>query len=159
MSTIRWLGLPCFALLLSVFLPGLAASQQPPAMDPAKMQEMMKHMQDPAVMQRMEQQAEASRVCMKDVDPARLDALEKRGQAVGEEIEALCAAGKKDEALARGLAFHRELQGDPTIAKLRECSKGMTEAMKGMPGLAPGDRAGLQREKAPDRDDICSGRR
>jgi hypothetical protein len=152
----RWIALALFVLFVSTGLPERAASQQPPGMDPARMQEMMKQMQDPAVMQRMQQQAEASRACMNEIDPDRLEALEKRGKAVGQEIEALCAAGKKDAALARGIAFHKELEGDPTIGKLRECSKGMTEMMKGMPGFAPSE---LAREQAPERDDICSGTR
>lgn len=152
----RWIQLALFVLFLSTTLPERATSQQPPGMDPARMQEMMKQMQDPAVMQRMQQQAEASRACMNEIDPDRLEALKTRGEAVGREIETLCAAGKKDAALARGIAFHEELQGDPTIEKLRECSKGMTEMMKNMPGFGPGE---LVREEAPERDDICSGTR
>lgn len=149
----RWIPLAFFLFVLSVALPDPAMSQQPPGMDPARMQEMMKQMQDPAVMQRMQQQAEASRACMNEIDPDRLEALKTRGEAVGREIEALCAAGKKDAALARGIAFHQELQGNPTIEKLRECSKGMTEMMKSMPGFGPGE---LVREEAPEREDICS---
>lgn len=152
----RWILLALLVLFLCTGRPEPAMSQQPPGMDPARMQEMMKQMQNPAVMQRMQQQAEASRACMSEIDPDRLEALETRGQAVGREIEALCAAGKKDEALARGIAFHKELQGDPTIEKLRECSKGMTEMMKNMPGFGAGE---LVREEAPERDDICSGTR
>ncbi len=153
----RWIPLTFVVfLVLSVVLSDPAMSQQPPGIDPARMQEMMKQMQDPAVMQRMQQQAEASRACMNEIDPDRLEALKTRGEAVGQEIEALCAAGKKDTALARGIAFHQELQGDPTIEKLRECSKVMTERMKGMPGFGPGD---LVREEAPEREDICSGTR
>lgn len=153
---IRWIQLAFFVSFLAIGLPEQASSQQPPGMDPARMQEMMKQMQDPAVMQRMQQQAEASRACMNEIDPDRLEALKARGEAFGQEIEALCAAGKKDAALARGLAFHKELEGDPTVAKLRECSKGMTEMMKNMPGFAPEE---LVREEAPEREDICSGKR
>ena len=78
----RWIPLALFFLVLSVSLPDPAMSQQPPGMDPARMQEMMKQMQDPAVMQRMQQQAEASQACMKEIDPNRLEALKARGEAV-----------------------------------------------------------------------------
>lgn len=135
------------AMALLLGTPGLALAQQP-AYDPS---EMMRRMQDPEAMQQMAEQAEAAQKCMEGVDQSQLEALRRRGEETRQEIERLCAAGKQDEALAKGLAFSREVNSDPTLQKLRECSKDLSETMKGMlPAPVPAT------EEEPTEDDICS---
>lgn len=144
---------------LTTFLLGfplLATAQQPPSFDPSQMQEMMKRFQDPAAMQKMQEQAEAARQCMEDIDQAKLDALRVKAEAAGQEIERLCKAGKKDAALKKGLALSRELQSDATVKKLRECSEEMTEMMQDMPWAKMGDTKALEASKQPTSNDICS---
>ena len=143
----RWVLLVLSFSLLS----GLAFAQRPPGqMDP---NEMMRMMQDPAAMERMMREAEAASKCMEGIDEKQLKALERRGQKMSDEIEQLCAAGKKDEALKKALAYSREMRDDATIKKLRECSKGMTEMMEGMPWA---QMPGVKDEPEPTNDDICS---
>lgn len=116
---------------------------------------MMQQFQDPAAMQKMALQAEAMSKCMESIDQSKLDALQKRAEASVKEIEGLCKAGKKAEALAKGISFSREVSSDPTVTKMRECSKELTEVMAGMPWAEPTQARALRDEKEPTRDDIC----
>ncbi|MEZ4331810.1 MAG: hypothetical protein R3F35_08640 [Myxococcota bacterium] len=143
------------AILVNVVLalmatPVVASAQQPGSADQA---EMMRRLQDPAAMQRMAAEAQAAQTCMKEIDRAKLDALEQRGRTASQEIERLCEAGKRDEALARALAVAREMRADPTVQKLRECTKGMAEMARNLPiARIPG----VRDEPEPTERDICS---
>ena len=145
-----------FSLTVFLGVPLLATAQQAPSFDPSQMQEMMKRFQDPAAMQKLQEQAEAARQCMEDIDQAKLDALRVKAEAAGAEIDRLCKAGKKDAALKKGLALSRELQSDATVKKLRECSKDMTDMMKDMPWGQMGGTKTLEASKEPTSNDICS---
>jgi len=136
--------------LLLLVSPVLVAAQQPPGMDPA---EMMRRFQDPAAMQRMAAEAEATQQCIAGIDQAKIEALQARGEAAAKEIETLCAAGKKKEALSRALEMSSEMRADPTVQKLRECTKGMTEMMRSMPWA---QLPGVADEPDPTDRDICS---
>ena len=138
-------------LMLLIAVPSLAFAQQPGQMDPNEMMRMMQ--QDPEAMQRMMREAEAAAKCMEDIDEKKLKALERRGKKVTKEIEQLCEAGKKDEALAKALTFAGEMRDDPTIKQLRKCSEGMTEMMQGMSWA---QMPGVSDEPDPTDDDICS---
>ncbi len=147
-------------LLLGVSMwaaaPFHALAQQPPGFDPTKM---MERLQDPAAMeamQKMAAQAQAAGECMKEIDEGKLEALRKRAEETSKEIERLCAAGKKDEALAKGLAMSRELSADATVKKMRECSKELTDSMGEMPWAQMTGIEDLQNEEEPTRGDICS---
>lgn len=131
-------------------LASLAHAQNPQPMDPNAM---MRQLQDPAAMERMAAQAEAAQQCMADIDQDKLDALEKKARQASGEIERLCAAGKRDEALAKGLALSREMSTDETVQKLRECTKDLNEMMKQM---MPTSIPGVADDGVPTDDDICS---
>lgn len=137
-------------VLLLALAPGLAIAQQPGQADPS---EMMKRFQDPAAMEQMAAQAEAAQKCMAGIDQSELDALQKRAESASREIDRLCAAGKRDEALAKGLALSREMRSNATIKKMRECTKGMSEMMKGM---MPTQLPGMSDAPDPTDRDICS---
>ena len=67
---------------------------------------------------------------------------------------ALCADGKKDEALGRALALGKENERQPhRQAKLRACSKGMLDQMRDMPWAQP-EFSG--EGEPPSSDDLCS---
>lgn len=146
-------------LLLSLttlfFMAPLLASAQQRSFDPSQMEEMMRRFQDPAAMKKMQEQAEAAQKCMEDIDQAKLDALRVRAEAAGKQIEKLCRAGKKDEALEKGLALSRELRSDATLVKLRECSEGLTDMMKDMPWAQMTAMHGIEADKDPGPNDIC----
>ncbi|MCR9095159.1 MAG: hypothetical protein NXI30_13145 [bacterium] len=144
------------SLVTVVLWPTLAFAQMPegmpPGMDPNAM---MRQFQDPAAMERMQREAEAAQACFAKISEAELKALEKKGKQAGDEIDALCAAGKKKEALAKAIELSREMQNDPTIKQLRECSKGMTETQKMMRNMPWAQVPGVDDEEPTD-DDICS---
>lgn len=144
---LRWIILFLSSFLL---LASSAIAQQPGPIDPA---EMMRRLQDPAAMQRMAAEAGKAQQCLEGIDQAKLAALQKRGEAMAQEVERLCAASKKKEALAKALEVSREMRTDPTVKKLRECTKGMTEMMSSMPwSQVPG----VTDEPDPTERDICS---
>ena len=137
-------------LLLLLLGPGLATAQRPGQVDPT---ELMKRLQDPAAMQRMAAQAEAAQKCMEGIDQAQLEALQKRAEAAAREIKRLCTEGKKAEALARGVSLSREMRSNAILRKMRECTRGISEMMKGMmPIRIPG----MDDESDPTDRDICS---
>jgi len=143
-------------ILLFAMIPALSSAQQQPGLDPAQMQKMMERFQDPAAMQKMQQQAVAAQKCVEGIDETQLEALRVRAEAAGKEIDTLCKAGKKTEALAKGLELSRELNADVTVKKIRECSKDMTEMMQDMPWAQMNGFDDLKTEKTPTQDDICS---
>lgn len=123
-------------LVLLVAMPVLA--QNPPAGIPSE-----------ANMQKMMQQAKRMQTCLADIDQAQLEALGREAEAMSDEIDALCAQGKEQEALDAAMTFARKINTDPNVKKARECSAGMVDMMAGLipqfdvPGDAAGDDRGI----------------
>lgn len=137
------------ALLLTLFS-CTALAQMPPGFD---QQKMMEQFANPAAMQQMADQAQAMQTCMAKIDKQKLDALMAEAKAESQEIDRLCDAGKKDEALDKAMAMGRKMQADPTFKQVQGCTQGMAEMLKNMPigqlsTFEPGDE--------PSQDDICS---
>ncbi|GEM_PF-3420394 len=137
-------------LFVLVIMPSTLFAQMPRNMDPSAM---MQGMGDPAAMQRMAQEAEAASKCMESIKKSRLDELQRRGEAASKEIDALCAEGKRDAAMKRAMQLGREMNSDPTVLKLRECTKGMTQMMETMPWTQI---PGVAEDDEPKDSDICS---
>ena len=139
-----------------VMAPAVALGQMPQGM-PAGMdaEALMRQFNDPAAMERMQREAEAAQACFSKISEAELKALEKKGKQAGEEIEALCAAGRKSEALAKAMKLSREMQNDPTVKQIRECSKNMTETQQMMQNMPWAQVPGVD-DEAPSDDDVCS---
>ncbi len=144
-------------VLVSVVLtPALALAQMPQGMPPGMDAEaLMRQFSDPAAMERMQREAEAAQACFSKISEAELKALEKKGKQAGDEIEALCAAGKKKQALAKAMALSREMQNDPTVKQIRECSKQMSETQRMMQNMPWAQVPGVDDDEPTD-DDICS---
>lgn len=140
-------------ILLILCFPLTALAQQPRGMDPA---EMMRRFQDPAAMQRMQEEAMAAQQCMEGITKAELETLEKQGKAASEDIEALCAAGQKAKAMARALELSREMNSNPTVKKIRECTKKMPETQRMMQSMPWSSIPGVEDEAPPREDDLCS---
>ena len=151
---------PFLIACVIALLPLAAVAQQPnpgyQGMDPAKMQEMMRQFQDPEAMAKLQRQAEATQRCMGGITQEQIDALQARAEAAGAEIDRLCAEGKKDEALRRGLELNREMQSDKTIKKIRECSKDLSDTMSQMPWAQMNHVKAFEDDEEPTKDDICS---
>ena len=84
-------------------------------------------------MQQMMQQAGAMQECFKNVDQSALQGLEAKGRKMESEIEALCAAGKRDAAMRAAMQYSQEIQSDPQLQEMRKCS----ELMQGMAANMP----------------------
>lgn len=135
-------------LLVLLVVPAAVRAQQP-GFDHA---EMMRRLQDPAAMQRMAREAEAAQKCMKEIDQKKLDALQRRAEAASKEIDALCRADRKKEALERATEMATAMRKDATVKKLRECAKGMSDMMGGLPWTQI---PGVEDDDEPTAGDIC----
>jgi hypothetical protein len=113
-------------IVTAVLLPATAIAQGYPGMSEADMQRMMQGMQE-------------AQACMQGMDQARLDALSQRAEQVESEVKALCAKGERDAAEKKGLAFAMEVNADPEVQKMRNCSENMRGMMPPMPFMAQTD--------------------
>lgn len=70
--------------------------------------------------------------CMESLDQEAMEQLATEGEAMADEIEALCKQG--DEAAARklGIEYALEIKDHELIVKLQECGELMQKAMPGM---------------------------
>lgn len=98
----------CFLLSLPI----IASAQNYGAMDEATMQQMM-------------QQAEKMQTCMASIDQAEMDAFQKSAEQMEADVEALCAAGKRDAANARAMKFGQEAASNKAMQQMRKCGEGM----------------------------------
>lgn len=119
-------------LLLSVFalsgcvMAGIAGAQSMPNFDPSKMPSQ-------ADMQNMMQKAQEMQQCMAKIDKAELERLEERGNAMNDELERLCRAGREDDALAKAMDFSREMRTAPVVKQAQACAKDLPEMLAAMP--------------------------
>jgi hypothetical protein len=80
--------------------------------------------------------------CMAQLDEQRLEALGKRAEKSGQEIESLCTAGKRNEAQAKALRHVEEFLADPEYKKFMQCgeaAQGMLPNLATLHDLAPED--------------------
>lgn len=103
-----------------LMVPWLAAAQGMADMDEAAMQQMM-------------EQAEKMQNCMASVDQTEMDAFQQRAEQMEAEVDALCAAGKRDAAEARAMSFGKEMASNNAVQQMQKCGEGM---MKTMPKVA-----------------------
>jgi predicted lipoprotein len=103
-----------------LLLPLLANAQMPPQFDQQQIQAMM-------------QNAQKMQTCIQNVDQSQMQAFEQKGKQMEQQVDALCAAGHRDEALAKAMSFSQEISSDPAIIELKKCQ----EMMQGiMPGIS-----------------------
>lgn len=66
--------------------------------------------------------------CMENIDEEKMQEFEQRSQEFDNEVKALCAAGKRDEAEKKAAAFGKEIASDPIMQQIQKCNK-MMESM------------------------------
>lgn len=126
-------AIAALAALLSV---QVAPAQMP---GPEEMQQLMEQLQqDPAQLQRLMEQAQSMQSCMAQIDEPTLERLRARGEAMGAELQTLCANGRRDEASDRALGFAREMSGDPAIRAIESCGEFARQVMADLPFALPG---------------------
>lgn len=103
-----------------VIFPATLAAQNYPSLNQGDMQNMMQKMQ-------------AMQQCMESIDQSQLDKLQSLSEKFKQEVEGLCAEGKRDKAQARAMDFAKEISSNPSMKKMQECSKLAQGAIPNMP--------------------------
>lgn len=91
---------------------------------------------DEAQMQQLMQQAQQMQTCMENIDQAEMDAFQQKSEAMETEVKALCAAGKRDAAEARAMAFGREMANSSIMQQMKQCGEGMKHRLPNLPQAA-----------------------
>jgi ABC-type phosphate transport system auxiliary subunit len=84
---------------------------------------------DEAAMQKMMQQAQGMQTCMENIDQAEMEAFQNSAEKMDADVKALCAAGKRDAAMARAMSFGREAASNKAMQQMRKCGEGMQNMM------------------------------
>jgi hypothetical protein len=102
--------------LIAVLALSLAAplSAQEPGMTP----EMQQRMQD------MQKNMGAMQKCFASIDQKALEKLQVRAKEMEAEVKRLCAAGERDAAQSKAMAYGLEMSRDPELQKMRKCGEG-----------------------------------
>jgi len=78
-----------------------------------------------AVMQQIQQM----QACMERVDQAKMEALEQRQNQFEQEVQVLCASGKRDAAHRKALQFETEMAANPIVKAVEKCELMAQELM------------------------------
>lgn len=89
-----------------------------------------------AQMQQMMQKMQGMQNCMANIDQAEMEAFQQRAEAMDTEVKALCAAGKRDAAMARAMAFGKEAAHSQLMQEMKNCSEGMQNMLPNLPKAA-----------------------
>ena len=84
-------------------------------------------------MMQMLEQAQKAQACMEEIDTSEFDRLEQEGAKMEQEIDALCASGKREQAQDKAIAYSKEMMAMPAMQKMRECSEMMRGMLPDMP--------------------------
>jgi hypothetical protein len=82
--------------------------------------------------EQMMQQAQGLQTCMQNIDQSEMQAFEQRGKQMEAEVQALCASGKRDEAMQKAIAFGKEVSNNKAMQEMRKCGEGMQNMMPRM---------------------------
>ena len=122
-------------LLVALLSCGLGQSVAAQGMDQAQMQQMMEN-------------AQKMQACMSEVDQSAMEAMAREAQTFHAEIKALCAAGKRDQAMSDAMRFGKRVSASPEMLKMQVCQKHMQ-------GMMPDMLRGLPDPKNPGTSHIC----
>jgi hypothetical protein len=95
-----------------------------------------------AQMQQMMQQAQGMQTCMQNIDQAEMQAFEQRAKQMSAETQALCASGKRDEAMQKAMAFGKEVSSNKAMQEMKKCGEGMKNMIPKMATVAQDDEHG-----------------
>lgn len=121
------------AFITAILAFGIVAHAQPPAgISPQQMQMLQKFQnmspeEIQAEAQKMQKQMARVGECMQDIDQNEMNALQERGNALSAKIKSLCQAGDEKAAEKYAMNEGQKFMTDPTIKKLKKCSKDMVK--------------------------------
>ena len=84
---------------------------------------------DEEQMQKMMLQAQGMQTCMQNVDQAEMQAFEQRAKQMEADTKALCASGKRDEAMQLAMDFGKEASDNKAMQAMKKCGEGMKNMM------------------------------
>ncbi len=90
---------------------------------------------DPAQMQLMMENAQKMQACMSEVDQSAMEAMASDAQALQQKVKALCAAGKREQAMSDAINYAKQVKASPEMQKMQACSKYMEGMMPKIPLL------------------------
>lgn len=79
--------------------------------------------------QKMMQQALGLQACMQNIDQTEMQAYEQRARQMEAETKALCANGKRDEAVKKAMSFGKEASNSKAMQELMKCGEGMKDML------------------------------
>lgn len=91
-------------------------------------------------MQQMMESAQKMQECMARIDQSAMDKLSAQSEKMQAEIEALCAAGKRDAAQDKAMKYGKEIASSKVMQQMKKCGE-MGQQMPMMPG-AEGNASG-----------------
>ena len=111
-------------LLISLLIiPFTASAQNMGGMTEAQMQQLM-------------QQAQTMQNCMANIDQTEMEAFQQKAEAMDAEVKALCAAGKRDAAMARAMDFGKDTAQSSIMQDMKKCGEGMKNMLPNLPKTA-----------------------
>lgn len=93
-------------------------------------------------MQQMMQQAQGLQTCMQNIDQSGMQAIEQRAKQMQAETQALCADGKRDEAMQKAMTFGKDVSNSKTMQEMKKCGEGMKNMMPKIATVAQNDEHG-----------------
>lgn len=91
---------------------------------------------DQQQMQAMMVKAQKAQKCMSKIDQAEMQAVQKKMQQMQAEVDALCQAGKRAEAMDRAMAIAKQISQNPTLKQMKKCGEIMKDAIPLLPEVA-----------------------
>ncbi|MFO1436063.1 MAG: hypothetical protein U1F34_06850 [Gammaproteobacteria bacterium] len=67
--------------------------------------------------------AQQVQACMNKVDQSEIEKMQDEGNAREAEVRKLCAAGQRDDAQTKAIAYSKELMAKPPIKEMQQCLK------------------------------------
>ncbi|MBD9356078.1 hypothetical protein [Methylomonas albis] len=91
---------------------------------------------DKAQMEQVMQQMQTMQNCVKNIDKADMQAFQAQAKQMSAEVKSLCAAGKRDAAMARAMDFGKDVSANKAMQQMKQCGEGITEVMPLLPDVA-----------------------
>lgn len=83
-------------------------------------------------MQKMMEQMEKIQACFAKIDQSAMDDFAAKTEKLNQEIQALCAAGKRDQAQEKAIAFGKDISETPEMQEMIKCTKMAGQSMDQM---------------------------
>jgi TolA-binding protein len=77
---------------------------------------------DQQQLQGMMQQVQAMQACVAKIDQQKLEVIRKESEQITADIKSMCAAGERDAAQSKAIAFGKKTVNEPVMLELQACA-------------------------------------